>query len=461
MSKTNMKNWKKIAIVGGVVLLVLILAGALYHRANAGVITVQTGKVAKQDLASVVTASGEIKPLNYVNISSNAFGIITQLYVQEGDRVKKGQLLAQIDNVQPSSNVNGMRAGLEAASGDATASDAAYNTALADLKRAQADADRSKLDYDRADGLYRDQLISKADYDLKKATWEMSASGLAQAQERIVQTKAQRDAAHVRIGQAKAQLTTASDVLSKTTYIAPFDGLVTNLPVRQGETMVIGIQNAPGSTLMTVADMSVVIAEVKVDETDIVNVKLNQAADVTIDAIPGKTFKGHVSQVGDNAIVRSTGVATTQSTTGSQEAKDFKVVVTLDNPPTNLRPGLSTTAKITTANRGSVLAIPIQALTIRQKSDLEQKDKKGEVQAAAPVAKKDKEELQGVFVIRNKKAEFVKVDTGITGVTDIEVTNGLKEGDEIVTGSYKVLRTLKNGAGVKVDNSVKAQDKES
>ena len=456
-----MKNWKKIATIGGIVLLVLILAGALYHRANAGVVTVQTGKVQKQDLASVVTASGEIKPLHYVNISSNAFGIITKLYVEEGDRVKKGQMLAQIDNVQPSSNVAGMKAGLEAASGDATAADAAYNTALADVKRAQADAERSKLDYERAEGLYKDQLIAKADYDLKKATWEMSASGLSQAQARVIQTKAQRDAAHERINQAKAQLVTASDVLSKTTYTAPFDGLVTNLPVRQGETMVIGIQNAPGSTLMTLADMSVITAEVKVDETDIVNVKMNQAAEVTIDAMPGKTFKGHVSQIGDNAIVRSTGLATTQSTTGSQEAKDFKVVVTLDNPPQNLRPGLSTTAKITTATKGNVLTVPIQALTIRQKADLESKDKKGDVQAAAPASKKDKEEMQGVFVVRNKKAEFVKVDTGITGVTDIEVTSGLKEGDEIVTGSYKVLRTLKNGSGVKIDNTVKMQEKES
>ena len=453
-----MKKRKKILIIAGIVLLLLIVGGFAIKRAQGDSVVVQTGKVAREDLASVVTASGEIKPLNYVNISSNAFGIITKLYVQEGERVKKGQLLAQIDNVQPSSNVAGMQAGLEATSGDAIAADAAYNTALADVKRAQADAERAKADYERADGLYRDKLIAKQDYDLKKATWEMSASGLAQAQARIVQTKAQRDAAHVRINQAKAQLTTASDVLHKTTYVAPFDGLVTNLPVRQGETMVIGIQNAPGSTLMTVADMSIVTAEVKVDETDIVNVKLGQPADVTVDAIPGKTFKGKVTQVGDNAIVRSTGVATTQSTTGSQEAKDFKVVVTLDNPPENLRPGLSTTAKITTATRSNVLAIPIQALTIRQKGDLEKKDdkKKNAVQAAAPAKKDAKEELQGVFVLRDKKAEFVKVDTGITGVTEIEVTNGLKDGDEIVTGSYKVLRTIKNGSSVKVDNTVKA-----
>ncbi len=457
-----MKNGKKkIAIIAGIVVLVVVVAGAIYQHTQAGVVTVQTGKVAHEDLASIVTASGEIKPLTYVNISSNAFGIITNLYVQEGQRVKKGQLLAQIDNVQPQSNVVGMKAALEAATGDAAAADAAYNTAVADLARAKADAQRAKLDYDRAEGLYKDQLIAKADYDLKKATWEMSASGLSQAQARIVQTKAQRDAARVRIGQAKAQLTTASDVLSKTIYTAPFDGLITNLPVRQGETMVIGIQNAPGSTLMTLADMSVITAEVKVDETDIVNVKLNQPAEVTIDAMPGKTFKGHVTQIGDNAIVRSTGVATTQTTTGSQEAKDFKVVVTLDDPPQNLRPGLSTTTKITTATKSNVVAIPIQALTIRQKADLEPKDKKDSVEAAGPVSKKDKEEIQGVFVVRNKKAEFVKVDTGITGVTEIEVLNGLKDGDEIVTGSYKVLRTLKNGASIKVDNSVKAQEKES
>ncbi len=456
-----MKKRKKIAIIVGIVLLLLIVGGFVIKRAQGDTVVVQTGKVVREDLTSVVTASGEIKPLNYVNIGANAFGKITKLYVAEGDRVKKGQLLAQIENVQPEANVTGMKAGLEAASGDAAAADAAYNTAVADLKRAQADAERAKLDYERAEGLFKDKLIAKQDYDLKKSTYDMAASGLAQAQARIVQTKAQRDAAHVRIGQAKANLTSASDVLSKTIYTAPYDGIITNLPVRQGETVVIGIQNAPGSTLMTLADMSVITAEVKVDETDIVNVKMNQPTEVTIDAIPGKTFKGHVTQIGDNAIVRSTGLATTQSTTGSQEAKDFKVVVTLDNPPDNLRPGLSTTAKITTATKASVLAIPIQALTIRQKADLEKKEKKGDVQAAAPPSKKDKEELQGVFVLRDKKAEFVKVETGITGVTDIEVTSGLKEGDEIVTGSYKVLRTLKNGSSVKVDNNVKAQEKES
>jgi HlyD family secretion protein len=216
---------------------------------------------------------------------------------------------------------------------------------------------------------------------------------------------------------------------------------------------------------MTISDMSVVTAEVKVDETDIVNVKLGQPAEVTIDALPKQKFKGTVTEIGDNAILRSTGVSTSQSTGGSQEARDFKVVVTLTNPPETLRPGLSATAKITTATRDNALTIPIQALTIRQRGDLKDKNaKKGSVQAATPdQAKNDKEELQGVFVYRanQNKVEFVPVETGITGTTDIEVTNGLKEGDQIVTGSYKVLRTLKNGAKVKVDNSAPVKTDEN
>src|SRR5207248_4836411 len=187
------------------------------------------------------------------------------------------------------------------------------------------------------------------------------------------------------IGQMKANLTHAADVLQKTTYAAPFDGVITNLPVREGETVVIGIQNSPGSTLMTLADMAVLTAEVKVDETDIVNVRLGQPAEVSIDAMPKRSFRAVVSEIGNNAIVRSTGVSTSQQTSASQEAKDFKVVVTLQDPPPDLRPGLSATAKITTATRGGILTIPIQSLTVRTRGDLEAaKAKPGSVQAAAP-----------------------------------------------------------------------------
>jgi HlyD family secretion protein len=240
--------------------------------------------------------------------------------------------------------------------------------------------------------------------------------------------------------------------------------------VREGETVVIGIQNSPGSTLMTIADMSVITAEVKVDETDIVNVAMGQPAEVVIDAIPRKTFHGRVTEIGNNAIVRSTGVATSQQTVASEEAKDFKVVVTVTDPPEDLRPGLSATAKITTATRSNALTMPIQALTVRSQGDLEQKPGKDSVQAAAPrndgsnaisARNKNKDtEVQGVFVIRNKKAEFVPVETGVSGITNIEILKGLKEGDEIITGSYKVLRTLKPGASVKIDNEVVKKEEE-
>jgi HlyD family secretion protein len=186
-------------------------------------------------------------------------------------------------------------------------------------------------------------------------------------------------------------------------------------------------------------------------------VKLGQKADITIDAVPNKIFKGHVIEIGDTAILRSTGLAASQSAVSSQEAKDFKVVIAMDDPPADIRPGLSCTAKITSATRQKALTIPIQALTIRQKGDLEQKPKtSGGAQAAAkpdPAAEKArKEEVQGVFVVAGGKAAFRKVETGITGATDIEVLSGLQEGDEIVTGSYQVIRTLRNQAQVKVDN---------
>ncbi|MGH9580202.1 MAG: efflux RND transporter periplasmic adaptor subunit [Terriglobales bacterium] len=446
-------NWKKTGMIAGGAVAVLAVVGFTISQSRKNVVEVQVGKVEKKDLASIVTASGEIKPKTYVNISANAFGKITKLFVREGDRVKQGQLLAQLENVQPSAEVAAMSAAMGASRTDAVAAEAALRTAQADLNRAKADHERTKLDYERAEGLYGAALISKAEYDSRKAAYESAEAGQAQAQARIAQNVAQRESAQGRVQQARATLTRASDVLSKTTYVSPFDGVVTNLPVREGETVVIGIQNSPGSTLMTISDLSVITAEVKVDETDIVNVKLDQSAEVSIDAIPNKTFKGHVSEIGNIAVIRSTGLATSQTTSSSQEAKDFKVVVTLDDPPANLRPGLSTTAKVTTATRSAALSIPLQALTIRQRSDLEKKGEEGAAQAAAPSksSDKDKEEIQGVFVVRNKKAEFVPVETGITGVTEIEVLSGLKEGDEIVTGSYRVLRTLRNGAGIKVE----------
>jgi HlyD family secretion protein len=230
---------------------------------------------------------------------------------------------------------------------------------------------------------------------------------------------------------------------------------------------VVGIQNAQGSTLMTLADLSVITAEVKVDETDIVNVAMGQPVDVTVDALPGRVFKGTVTEVGDQAILRTTGVATSQSITGTEEAKDFKVVVTLTDPSPELRPGLSATAKVTTAVRQNVLAIPIQALDLRTQASLKAGASMQTVNAASTgsggVALDPG--TQGVFLMRSRgsklESQFVPVTTGITGATDIEVTSGLKAGDEIVIGPYKVLRTLKNDVKLKRDNAAATQETES
>src|SRR6202171_3896092 len=380
-----MKAWKKIAIGVGAVLLLGIIVAFTVHQSSKNVVTVQTGKVAREDLATVVSASGEIKPKTYVNIGANAYGKITHLYVKEGDHVKKGQLLAQLENVQSSADVSANQSSVQAAETDAVAAEASMKTAEADLLRAKADYDRNKLDWERAENLFKEGLIAKSDFDSRRNAWATADAGLTQAQARLAQAKAQNDSANRHVGQARATLTRVTDVLQKTTYSAPYDGVITNLPVREGESVGLGIQNALGSTLMTLADMSVITAEVKVDETDIVNVHLGQPAEVTIDAIPKKIFHGTVSEIGDNAIVRSTGIATSQQTTASEEAKDFKVVVTVTDPPQDLRPGLSTTAKITTAARSNVLAIPIQALSIRTKAQQEQEQTTpGSVHAAAP-----------------------------------------------------------------------------
>jgi HlyD family secretion protein len=468
-------KWKILITIAALVLAGIgIYASTVY--ANRGVVTVQTALVARQDLTSLVTASGEIKPKNYINIGANAIGQLTEVAVKEGDHVKKGQLLARIENVQPAADVQAQQASLSAVEADSAAAEAALkaaddniNTAQADIDRNKADLARMKSDLDRSESLYKDRLMAAQDYELKKSTYEAELAVVRQSEVRLVQARAQREqsaaqlsSAQKKIAQVRAGLTRLADVLQKYDAYAPLNGIVTNLSVRVGETVVPGIQNSPSSTIMTIADMSLITAEVKVDETDIVNVRLNQVADITVDAIPNRSFKGHVIEIGNTAIVRSTGVAASQSAVSSQEAKDFKVVIAVDNPDDEIRPGLSATAKITTATRPSVLTIPIQALTVRQKGDLAKKPEKGAAQAAAPDAVTEralKEEIQGVFVINKGKAEFRKVETGITGTTDIEVVSGLHQGDEIVTGTYQVIRTLRNQASVKVDNRNPQQPK--
>jgi HlyD family secretion protein len=465
-----MKTWQKVAIgVGAVAVLGGIVLFSV-NQANKGVVTVQTAKVATQDsLVSLVTASGEVKPTTYTNVTAQGFGRITEILVKEGDHIKKGDKLLLQENVQANADVQAQSATITSAESAVQAAEASYKAAQSDLVLQQANLEKAKQDFDRGQGLLKDGLIPKQDFDQRKTSYDGAVASVEASKARVQSLRAQLDQTRSQVNQTKAVLVRARDVLQKTAYVSPINGIVSYLPVRLGEYVVPGIQNSNGSFLMTLSDMSVVTAEVKVDETDIVNVKMGQDADVTIDAVPGKIFKGKVTQIGSQAVLRSSGLTTTQTTTSTQEAKDFKVVVTLSNPPENVRPGLSTTAKIKTAERKNVVAIPIQALAVRTRKDLEEAAKNAKNQGSSsvtlaappPAAPGDpkKDEVQGVFVVNAKKAIFRPVETGIAGVTDIEITKGLKPGDEIVVGSYKALRTLKPEAQIKVDNSApKKQD---
>lgn len=444
---------KKILLIIAGLIVAIVLVVVFVYKQQSGYTKVLTAKIHKQDLASVVSGTGQIKPKTFVNLGATAMGRITHLYVKEGDRVKRGQLVATVENVAQEAQVAGQQAAISAAQTDIASYVAAEKTAQANVEHAQADLEQKKLDWDRAQNLYKAGIMAKQDYDAKKAAYDTDVASLSQSVAQVNQAKANTASAQGHLHTQQATLRANQNALALTQAIAPFDGIVTNEPVREGETVVEGIQNTEGSTFMTIADMSVVTAEVKVDETDIVNIKDGQSADVTVDAIPGKVFKGHVTLVGDQALLRSTGISTSQSTTGTEEAKDFKVVVTLDQPSDELRPGLSTTAKITTAQKSDVLSLPIQALTMYTPPTT---PNSGNVEAASTSSAPKVQPVQGVYVMDKdahgkQRAKFVPVTTGITGATDIEVLSGLTPGEEIVVGPYKTLRTLKNGALLKRD----------
>jgi HlyD family secretion protein len=468
-----MKTWQKVGIGVGVAALLGGIVIFSVNQANKGVVTVETAKVNPQEsLISIVTASGEIKPTTYTNVTAQGFGRITEILVKEGDHVKKGDKLLLQENVQANADVQAQSAAINSAESAVQAAEASYRAAQADLVLQQANLEKARLDWERGQSLYKGGLIPKQDFDQRKTAYDAAVAQVDSSRARVLSLKASLEQGRAELARSRAVLVHTEDVLHKTVYTSPINGMVSYLPERVGDYVVPGIQNSNGSFLMTLSDMSVVTSEVKVDETDIVNVRNGQEADVTIDAIPGKVFKGKVTEIGSQAVLRTSGLATTQSTTSNQEAKDFKVVVTISNPPDNVRPGLSTTAKIKTAERKNVLAIPIQALAVRTRKDLEEATKKGKTESGVTLAAPPpsnvqgdpkKEEIQGVFVVNGKKAIFRPVETGIAGVTDIEITKGLQPGDEIVVGSYKALRTLKPESNIKIDNSApkKPEDNQS
>src|SRR5215831_12710689 len=456
-----MTTKKKVLIATVMGVAISSTVGYSIFARNRGVVAVQAGRVVRQDLTQTVSANGEIKPKKYVNVSSNMMGRIVRLPVKEGDHVQDGSLLVQLESIQSEADVHAAEASLDAAqtevegmSASIRSSEAAIASAKAEIARSEADLARAKQNWDRAEKLTKEGVMAKEAYDRAKADYDISAaqlnaakSRLDQAEAQLAQTLKQRDGTAIRIAQQRAALTRARDQFSKTTIRSTLDGIITYLPVNEGEIAIVGVQNQPGTVLMTIADMSIITAEVKVDETDIVNVKIGQEARIKVDALGDKILMGHVSEVGNSALTRSSGTTTTTTSGTTQEAKDFKVVVTLDDPPAELRPGLSCTATILTATRQRILTVPIQALTIREF------DADAEAAKKDPAGNKKKVEKEGVFTLKDGVALFRPVKTGITGTTDIEILDGLAENDDVITGPYQVLRTLKDNTRIKIEKA--------
>jgi HlyD family secretion protein len=429
-------------ILGAVVGIVVIgaIVGFSVSRENRKKITVQTGKVERKNLVQVVTASGEVRPKRYVNVGANVSGRLVELNVKEGDRVTKGQVLARVESERYEAVQRQSEAGVAAA--------------RADLARTEADLAAAKLAFDRIRKMRDERLVSESDYDQAEADFKMKTANVESARRRVAQLQAALDS--------------TKDDLIKTTVISPMDGQVTNLPKEAGE-MVIGAMSFSPTVIMTVADLSVMECEVMVDETDFRNLKLGQEAKIKVDALEGIELKGEVTEIGASALVRgSGGQSAAQTTLGANtgnQPKDFKVTITIKHPPANLRPGLNATADITTAKRDEVLAVPVQAVVVREVN------KEGKVvdpdagagggaerqgNTVSQVSREKGEEKDGVFVVEGDKAVFKPVKTGIMGETDIEITEGVTEGQEIVTGSYRTLRNLKDEARLRVEKGRKS-----
>ena len=404
-----MRKRTKVSIGAGSILLASLVVFGVVRAKSPKLTEVQTAKVERGELTSKVIANGKIEAARKVDISANVMGQIVNLTVREGDVVKKGDFLLQIDRAQLAAS--------------AASAEASLNALLHDRDASRARQEEAELGYQRAQRSFDENLIPRADL-------ERAGAALAAA-------RAARAAAEQHIAQARSSLVGARDTLSKTTILAPIAGIVTRLPVEEGEVAVVGTMNNPGTVLMTISDMGVVEAVMEIDETDIPNVKIGQEAIVEVDAYPNQKFNGVVTEVGSSPLDRQA---------GDSEAIRFEVKIQLKNPPPDVRPGFSVSAEIITGRRADVISIPLQALVIREK---ETKQK---------MANADDEE--GVYLVdpKSRKVKFAKVTTGITGETSIEIVTGVKAGNEIVSGPFKALREIKDGDQVKVAKEKKGEE---
>lgn len=378
-------------------------------------VTVDTGVAArKATFRSTVTASGEIVASRYADIGSSVMGKIVALPVAEGDRVTAGQVLARIDPVQAQSDASSAAEQVKALESDEKAAREQVRSADADIAAAEARAKDAAQLLKRRRELAAEQLVPASELDSAAATADATTAQVAAARAAADRARQALETATRRVAQARAQQVRARDVLDKTSIVSPIDGVVTRLRVRNGEMVVVGVQNQPGTTLMTISDLGTIDAEVKVAEADVLNVKLDQKAEVTLEALPGKKFAGRVVEIGASAL----------PVTGTAAAREFRVVVRLDQPDAGLRPGLTGDAEIVTSERANVLTVPLQSVVLRSI---------------------DGQEKTGVFTLVNGVATFKPATTGVIGGLDIEIS-GVDEGTTVITGPYQVLRELKDGA---------------
>ena len=401
---------------------------------NGDAVVVEAGTIARQPVfRSYVTASGEIVATRFADIGSNVMGKIVSLPVKEGDVVKAGQLLARIDPVQAQSEVDAASAGVQALEAEVRAADEQLRAAKAEEALANARATEANLRLERTRELYSKTLAPKSDLDSAVAAADSASAQVASANAALARATQAREAASRRVAQAKAQANRAQDIFTKTSVVSPIDGVVSRLQVREGEMVVIGIQNQPGTTLMTVSDLSGINTEVKVAESDVLRLKVGQSARVTLEAIPDRPFTGEVIEIGASALPTAGNAAAA--------AREFRVVIRLDEPDPALRPGLTGDAEILTGEKQNVLTAPLQAVVIRSPPGASGTSAAGADGASSA-------DTRGVFVIENGTAKFVPVKTGIIGGLDIEI-EGVNEGTTIVSGPYQVLRDLRDGARVR------------
>ncbi len=407
--KSFFQRRKKILIILGAALILALIVILNLSSQREKTVKVTIEKVEKHDLASVISATGEVKPKKNIEISAQVPGRIIKIGVKEGDEVRAGDFLLGLDSTQYEANTERDRAFIQ--------------STKAELIQAEARMKRDANFLNSQKKLFDEGLISQDQMENAKVQAETSS--------------AQFKSTQFQIQQAEASLKSTMDSLSKTVYTSPIDGIITSLRVEEGEIALIGTMNNPGTVLMTIADLSVMEVEVEVDETDVVGLELGQSAAVKVDAFPEIVFPGRVTEIGSSALQKLS-----SATSSTQEAKDFKVTITLENPPRKLKPGLSASADITTAEKKGVLAIPIAALVLREKEG---------AAAAAAAAAKTKSEEEGVYLVEAGRAKFALVQKGITGEMLVEIGSGLKEGQEIVSGPYSALRLIKDGTLVKAE----------